>query len=254
MRGSLLLRLLLLLAALLLIPACGHKGPVKPLPKTLPEAVQKLRVKQAGDSLVIFWAAPASNQDGSLLLDLDHYDVYRMSYNPADDCPECRDTSSLLRSVDPGYLKDVQHIDNRFYLTDRLDLEANRGYQYRVVAINRDGHAGFPAEVRKPYYLSPTPPAELVATGLDKLVRLAWKQPAIPDGMTLTGYRIYRGTAAEPMSPIPLNSKPVTDTGYDDFAITNGINYRYGVRAVFVHNKTDLETKFSNLVRATPAE
>lgn len=252
MRYPLCFRFLLVFAALLLISGCGHKGPVKPLLKALPDAVQKLRVQQTGASMLLSWAAPVSNQDGSPLQGLDHFEIYRMTYNPDDDCPECRDTSSLLRTVDPDYLEDIQLVNNRYYLIDREDLEDNRGYQYRVIVISDNGYGGSHAQVRKPYYLPPTMSKELTTQGLDKQARLSWEAPATPDGMTLTGYRIYRGEEDAPLSPIPLNNKLVAETSYDDFGVINGKTYRYGVRAVFVRKDSELETGFTNLVQTTP--
>ncbi|ORJ57653.1 hypothetical protein B5V00_12830 [Geothermobacter hydrogeniphilus] len=243
----------LILTCGLLLSACGHKAAPMPLLKPLPKAVENLSVRQLGAAMRVSWQAPKTNQDGTPITDLDHFAVYRMSYDPADDCLECRDTSTLLRDVDPDFPGDVQVVDGRYFLIDRQDLLAGRGYQYRVSAVTNGGYPGVPAKIRRPYLQPPTAPKELSATSLERFIRLKW-QPVQPvEGMTLLGYHLYRATGSAPLALSPLNATPELETGYDDFTITVGSSYRYAVRAVWKRDDTELESELSNLV-TVPAD
>lgn len=239
---------LILLMCGLLLSACGYKAPPKPLLKPLPNAVETLRVRQLGDANLISWGAPQRNQDGSTIDDLDHYALYRMSYDPADECPECRDTSILLRKVDPMFLKDAQFEAGRYALLDRQGLKSDLGYQYRLQAMTTDGYSGTPSKLRQVFFEAPQPPTMLQGQSLERLIRLSWQAVDTSSGMTLLGYHIYRGKGEAPLSLQSVNAKPEQSTGYDDFAISGGQSYRYAVRAVWQKDGIELETGLSDIV------
>jgi endoglucanase Acf2 len=59
-------------------------------------------------------------------------------------------------------------------------------------------------------------------------IDLSWSAP----GGTVTGYNIYRGTAAGGESATPLNSAPITGTSFRDTTVSPFITYFYTVQAV----------------------
>jgi hypothetical protein len=242
----------LLLALFLALAGCGHKGPVRPLALKLPVAPGELTAVQKGARFLLAWTLPSSNQDGSPLTDLQGFKVYRMSYDPAEDCPECRDTSILLQNLDLDYLQGARRSGERLFLWDSA-LQAGGGYQYRIVPYNRSGREGLGALLRLPYHTPPPPPQSLSATGLDRLVRLSWESVVEKrDGVEFLGYNLYRGEAGSPLQPTPLTRMPLTETSYDDFGLENGTSYLYGMRTVVRIFGQIVESPLSSTVEATP--
>jgi predicted small lipoprotein YifL len=242
----------LLLALSLTLAGCGHKGPVRPLELKLPVAPAELTVVQKGARFLLAWTLPSSNQNDTPLTDLQGFHIYRMRYDPAKDCPECRDTSILLQTLDLDYLQGAFRSGERLFLWDS-GLEPGFGYQYRVVPYNRAGREGLGALLRRPFHNPPPPPQSLSATGLDRLVRLTWESvPVKDDGVEFLGYNLYRGKAGEPLQPTPLTRATLTETSYDDFGLENGTSYLYGVRTVVRILGQMIESSLSQTVEATP--
>jgi hypothetical protein len=59
-------------------------------------------------------------------------------------------------------------------------------------------------------------------------IRIDWAPSSTP----ISGYNVYRGTAAGNESNIPLNNSPVTDDFYIDYTVFPGQIYSYAVTAV----------------------
>jgi len=229
-----------------LLAGCGTKGPVRPLELRLPAAPQGLRVQQRGLRMLLSWAPPGRNQDGSPLEDLQGYRVYKMEYDPTEDCPECRDTSVLLQEVDLDYLRQARRLNGRLYLWDS-GLEAGRGYQYRVVAYNRKGREGEPTQLRRLFFLPPTPPSELEASPHDRLVRLSWAPVE-----AAVGYNVYRRLPGEPFALEPINAELLAETGFEDFHLKNELTYIYAIRSVVERLDQRVESPLSASVEAVP--
>ncbi len=252
MKSALFYRLLPLLACLLLVlSGCGKKGPVKPLEKPLPAAPQKLTAVQQGDRFQVTWEIPKINQDGSPLTDLQGFRVYKMRYNPGDDCPECRDTSTLLLQVDLDFLKNAERRGDRMTIWDNV-LQTGFGYQYRVTPYTQKEREGESAIVRRPF-LPPLPgPRWQAASGHDRMARLSWLTPAIPATAELIGYNLYRLAPGEEPTSLPVNSPPLTETRHEDFGLQNDVTYSYSVRVIVRLNQTLVESEASQSIEVTP--
>ncbi|WP_432823568.1 fibronectin type III domain-containing protein [Trichloromonas sp.] len=245
-------RLLPLLACLLLaLGGCGKKGPVKPLAQPLPAAPEKLAALQQGNLMQLDWEIPVSNQDGSPLTNLQGFNILKMRYDIADDCPECRDSSTLLRQIDLEFLKNAERKGNRLTFWDN-DLEPGYGYQYKVVAYTRRNRDGAPATIRRPFLTPAAAPAGLQASAHDRMVRLEWQPAAAPADGELLGYNLYRRSSGEILSSLPVNDALLTVTSFEDFGLQNGIRYSYTLRTVLHRGNTRLESTASSAVVATP--
>jgi hypothetical protein len=243
-----------LLMLLALLAACGKKGPVRPLRQPLPAAAPGLEARQLGDRVLLSWGVPRLNQDGSPVKDLEGFRILRMRYDLTQDCPECRDTSTLLREVDLDYLREVRRVGDRLYLWDD-NLETGFGYQYRVVPFTSRGREGEAAQLRLPFVPPLPAPAALSAASHDRLVRLSWQPPAEKrGGVEMLGYNLYRRSDSDPFPELPLNREVVAATAFDDFGVENGQTYVYAVRAVARILGHTVESPLSATAAATPEE
>lgn len=241
-----------LLLLLILLAGCGKKGPVRPLKQPLPTAPEALSVQQKGDRFLVSWRPPVRNQDGSELTNLEKFKIYKMRYDLADDCPECRDTSVLLLEVDLDYLRDVSRIGDRIYLWDG-ELEAGFGYQYRVVPINTRGRDGAQARLRVPFVVPPPPPVRLTAENHDRMVRLRWQPPAeVAAEAERVGFNVYRREGSDAFPLLPVNREIQVEPTFEDYSVENGRTYEYAVRTVVRSLGARVESQLSGTVKATP--
>lgn len=245
-------RFFILIFLLCLLPGCGKKGPVRPLKQPLPAAPEALSVQQKGDRFLVSWRPPVRNQDGSELTNLEKFKIYKMRYDLADDCPECRDTSVLLLEVDLDYLRDVRRIGDRLYLWDD-ELEAGIGYQYSVVPFNARGRQGDSARQRIPFVSPPPPPVRLTAESHDRMVRLRWQPPAeVAAEAERVGFNVYRREGSDAFPLLPVNREIQVEPTFEDYSVENGRTYEYAVRTVVRLLETKVESQLSNPATATP--
>lgn len=244
-------KLLIPLLLLLALAACGKKGPVLPLLQALPAAPPNLSVQQQGTRFLVSFGIPTKNQDGTPLADLQGFQVYKMKYDPVQDCPECRDTSVLLQSIDLDYLREVRREGDRLMLWD-ADLDPGFGYQYRVVAVTTQGATGLPAVVRRPFFTPLPAPGVPSATGHDQMVRLQWPPPTPPAQGKLLGVNLYRRRPDGFFPPAPVNREPLTGESYEDFGLENGQTYEYALRTVVEIDGAQVESRLTVPVPAIP--
>jgi hypothetical protein len=244
--------LLVLLLMFGLLAGCGRRGPVRPVRQPLPAAPEQLVLRQQGTQMLLSWSMPQRNQDGTELTDLAGFKVMRMDYDPTEDCPDCRDTSILLRQIELEYLRDVQSVDGRFYLADP-DLEEGRGYQYRIIPYNRWGQDGTPVSGREVFSIIPPAPENVQAETTDGVLTLTWRAPQdMGSDMQLLGYNVYRRRPGRPFAVAPLNRQPLSATLFEDHSFKSGNTYLYAVRAVVLLHHRGVESRLSKAVVATP--
>jgi hypothetical protein len=243
-------KLLLLFGLVVLLSACGNKGPVRPLAAPRPGPVNQVELRQQGKTLLLSWRLPDQNLDGSPLRPAPQLDIYRMPYDPADDCPECLDRSTLLVSIDPELPAPARRIADRYLYWDR-SLVVGKGYLYKLVPRSKNG-PGQALSLRQLYQLPAAAPRQLQAVSQDRSVLLTW-QPVLPGrDETLLGYQLYRRRDGAEPSPSPLNSVPLLETRFEDFQVENGIRYHYRLRALLKRGEQSVEGIASAEVAVTP--
>ncbi len=228
------------------LAGCGTVGPVKPLKKALPKAVDNLALRQLGTAMVLSWEAPTENQDESPATDLAGFAIYRASYDAANGCPQCREPKKLLRKIDLAWYRSSHPDSKRVYLWDE-DIDRVSGYRYKVVPYNSGGEYGAAATVYRCSYPLPPPPRQVVASALDRQVRLRWQAAA-----QVFGYNVYRCGADGTFTPWPLNHRVLHQLGFDDFQVENGHSYTYAVRSVVNQAGVRVESALSTAITATP--
>jgi len=230
-----------LLILLLLLPGCGKRGPLRPKLAPLPAAPTDFQARQLGNGLLLSWNLPGANQDGSPLEDLRTLHLYRDEFEPAEECPECRETSILYRKIDLDYLEQARRQGNHLLLSDEAILPG-RGYRYRLVAVGGSGQEGAPAKLRIIAQAVPPPPQQLAATPLDRQVRLNWAAVTPQPGTTLVGYNVYRRSPDGSFAEAPVNLAPVETTSLDLFGLQNGQAYIFGVRSLLQNGTIRVES------------
>ncbi len=237
MRVANILIALLLLSAL---TACGHKGPVRPLKAKRPGPATALEIRQQGENLLLGWQLPTRNLDGSAIETAPLLDLYRMTFDPQDDCPECFDRSTLLFSIEPDLPKPAQKFGNRYLLLDR-QVQVGIGYQYKFIIRSSAGETSKPAILRLTFGEPVAPPQQIEIIPHDRSVALSWQPHRLAKGDTLLGYQIYRKQATEPRARYPLNPKPLQKTNFEDFNLENGRSYRYSIRTLIKRGNQEIE-------------
>ena len=135
-----------------------------------------------------------------------------------------------------SYTLASDYISCRQLYTKELDLQGCNGAE----VIDPD-HLAAPLPP-EPEGSPPESPTDLAAAGLDGAVVVKWSPPFDDGGSPLTGYLIEysNGTTTEHLGPI-------SDHTYVIDGLTNGVEYRIGVRAV-----NEIGTSETATVSATP--
>jgi fibronectin type 3 domain-containing protein/type II secretory pathway pseudopilin PulG len=104
-------------------------------------------------------------------------------------------------------------------------------YYYEVTAVNAIGEGPVSNQPSAVIVVVPSPPSSLTATGGTRQVILNWTAPTSDGGSPVTGYNIYRATAAGgPFAKIAALANALTYT--DSGSLNNGTTYYYEVTAI----------------------
>ncbi|NLC70732.1 MAG: hypothetical protein GX751_05165 [Desulfuromonadaceae bacterium] len=207
----------LLLIALALFPlaGCGVKGPVKPPLSRSPSAAKGLATRQIGERLLVSWAIPKTNQDGSPLA-LQGFEIFRNAYEPASGCPDCGQSQDPFLIIDLEYLQDVTRDGDRLSFQE-TSLTPGSGYLYRIVPVNTRGEKGPPATIQTIFHPVPPPPRQPIATRETRGIRLSWStSPGETREAGFLGYNIYRRETDQSLPLTPVNEEYLIDITYLD--------------------------------------
>lgn len=242
------LLIVLTIFCLVFLPACGKKGPVRPLLKTEPAAPGRPEARQIGGSILLFIDLPERNLDGTPLTDLSELRIFRRE--TADGvCAECDEPTELWRSIDPVT---VSRLEERLVIRDD-DVRPGYGYRYRLVPVTSQGMTGASAALARQLHPFPPAPQELTATAFDRLVRLQWTENAeLAPGWTSLGCNLFRTTGESPFGLTPLTPQPVQGGSYDDIGPLNGTLYHYQLRCLAKQGEIIVDSPPSAVVSVTP--
>ncbi|MGA1874246.1 MAG: invasin domain 3-containing protein [bacterium] len=180
----------------------------------------------AGDGQIqISWIAPIQNEDGSPLIDLAGYHVYRGLTREEQTERVNRELISGCVFVDTG-------------------LKNGQTYYYVVTAVDFSGNESAPSEL---VYATPTilPPAGFTAIGDDGLIKLHWGKS---QNEHIRGYLLYR-TLNPGQNYQKTTELPIEGTYFEDHAVENGVNFYYVITSL---SDDGLESPYSEEQAATP--
>jgi len=239
---------ILLLILLVALPACGKKGPVRPLLKAEPAAPGRPEARQIGGSILLYVDLPERNLDGTPLTDLSELRIFRRE-TAGGVCSECDEPTQLWRSIDP---LTVPRDGQRLIIRDD-DVRPGYGYRYRLVLVTSRGQTGAGASLARQMHPFPPAPQGLTATGFDRFVRLQWTPDLeLAPGWNFLGCQVYRSSGEASFGLIPLTPQPVPGGKYDDLGPRNDILYRYQLRCLAEQNGVIVDSPASAVVTATP--
>ena len=242
------LPIFLIVLFLIFLPACGKKGPVRPLLKAEPAAPGKPEARQIGGAIFLYVDLPERNLDGTPLTDLSELRIFRRE-TTGGVCPECDEPTELWRSIDPVI---GQREGQRLIIRDD-DVRTGYGYRYRFVAVTNQGMTGAAAGLARQLYPFPSAPQELIATGFDRLVRLQWTESTdLAPGWTSLGCQVFRSSDDAPFGLTPLTPSPVQGGSYNDVGPLNGTLYRYQLRCLAGQDGVIVDSPPSAIVAVTP--
>jgi predicted small lipoprotein YifL len=236
---------------LLMLTACGKKGPVRPKLDTLPEAPREVTLRQQGNLFILGWKISSKNQDGSKVEDLIGFRIRRLTYDAAEGCPTCRDPQEEVAELELQYPAPGQRIGSWFYWRD-LDIRIDSGYRYAIVPLTIGNQEGPSATIHLAAQQAPPSPTALQVEAGSEQVSVQWTAPALSAEMKLIGYNLYRRQAKRPFPIVPVNVEPLQETNLLDRGLDNGRAYEYRVSALVQIGDQLLESMASPGALITP--
>jgi hypothetical protein len=251
---------MVLAALLVVVPACGRRGPPLPPRPILPAAAGDFRAEPREAGILLSWTKPRRNNDDSPLTDLQEFRLLRATgpLGTAGVTPSAFTLLATIRAEQPG---SVGAPGASYVYRDDADgqgLPTGVQYRYRVQAVNRQGGVGSPsAEAIVDLIPAPPPPAGVTAVAGDGTVVLAWQASPVadrPGAPSVKGYNVYRGVQPGAYGPQPINAAPITETRFRDAGVGNDITYYYIVRSVAGDRPPGRESGDSAQVSVTPQD
>ncbi len=237
---------------IVMLAACGKKGPVRPKVAIQLEAPTEVTLQQQGNLFVLGWTIPTENYDGSAE-DLTGFSIKRLTYDATEGCPTCREPQIEVAEIDIKYPAPGQRIGDRIYWRD-LDIRHANGYRYAIVPITLGGIESPSATIHLAAQQPPPSPTALQVKAGDTQVTVQWTAPALSEETELVGYNLYRRQAKRPFPIIPVNVQPLQGTRLLDRGLDNGRAYEYRVSALIRVGEQLLESMASPGALITPQE
>ncbi|MEW6187775.1 MAG: fibronectin type III domain-containing protein [Thermodesulfobacteriota bacterium] len=234
---------------LLVLPACGKKAnPVVPV-KYTPKGVETLGYQIKGKNLLVSWAIPRENTDGSPLTDLKGFYLSKGQWPTKDYCPTCPAQFQETLWIDPKGPEqpDIRIDADQVQLTFE-DLKSGTTYFFQVKAVNKKETAGQSSKTLRLSWEAPfQPPTDLQVKQDPKGLVISWKPSSVLiDGTaseTPAGYLLERKLEKGPWQRV--GEPPLTTTTYTDGELQEKTAYAYRVKALRRVQDTLLESEAS---------
>jgi fibronectin type 3 domain-containing protein len=151
----------------------------------------------------------------------------------------------IYRSSSGGQWTPLATIGNVLSFVDTT-VSPGATFSYSVSAMSAYGEGPRSTTVVAQRALPPAAPTNLAASVVKTGIALSWTAPA-NGGSSITGYRIYRGTATGGESF--LVSVGAGTTTFTDAGVTHKVRYFYRVTAVNVIGEGPVSTEVSAIAR-----
>ncbi len=177
-------------------------------PPVAPSAPQNLSLVAGVLQATLSWSAPLSNGNSPI------------------------NTYKIYRGTAPGSGILLTTLSGDVYSYNDGNVTSGTSYYYTLAAVNSVGESPKSNEVKyvASYYTLPSVPTSFNATPSSGTVSLSWAPPINNGGTTITGYKIYRGTAPGKYNPIKTTDGNARS--YVDGNKANGTTYYYVISAI----------------------
>lgn len=239
------------------LTGCGKKGAPLPPEGLVPEEVTSVRAKGVNGSLLISWNIPRKNSDGSDLVDLAGFKLYKKSGSA--ECIKCpSEAYPVYVDIDleaPGAAivkeKTITFVDS--------DLQGNKHYSYKVAPYNKSGYFGaFSKAINVNWKSPPLAPEGLEGSASDKAAMLKWKMHKNSfinsTSENFLGYHIYRSNKSGDYPSTPVAEKHIKEESYTDIGLENNRQYYYTVKTVIKAGDTTIESDPSREIVLIPID
>lgn len=257
---SLLKNIFLLVVISGFIFSCGRKSiPLPPL-TVVPEPIKDLKSIVRHEGVLLIWAPPERNNDGTPLENLMGFKVLRSEVPVDVECKECVEIFEPISDVLYTFPSEsAGKMDGGFFKFFDNDLKYGRRYRYKVLSYNTTGYLSPDSEIIDIFWdIAPSPPSSLEGESGDRFVHLRWTPPSdLVDGgplLGLKGFNIYRRTMGTSYSLFPINDEVVANNYYIDTVLENGRTYYYMIRSVREVNGTLIEGPPSEEITVVPMD
>lgn len=218
----------------------GQHGPLSSLVAIQPQGnlpeppTNVTAADHAQDAVVITWAAPQKNVDGSTPAAVIGYNIYRKQAHETTFAGPLNDTTPVTTTF---------HLDRSFkyetaytYIVRSVSTAVGGGFAESLdsIGVNFTPKDGFP----------PAPPDGLTAASASGVVSLFWTANSEPD---LAGYNVFRAESGDTPTAqwTKLNPTPHTLTTFRDDQAQIGRRYLYRVTSV---DRTGNESRPSAII------
>jgi len=247
--GSILARSSLILIGALLI-SCGKKTAPVPPHAVIPAPITGVEYRLDENGATLAWRSPVRTEQGKRLQRIESFILERAEYPSSEFCNECPVHYGTATTLPATGLSGEQG-PRQSYRDE--DLRPAHVYFYRVRTSMGWRVTSLPSEpVSFTWQLPVEAVSGLKADGGDQQISLAWQPPAKGlDGSPVKEplqYQVFRSVSGDRFLPL---DKPVTDLYFKDDQVTNGVVYRYKVRAARSSGGTGA---FSLPVEAAPRD
>lgn len=248
--------LLAFLASVVVVSACGKKGPPLPPLVFLPDAPGEVAAVRRGDRVDLSFTVPNVNTDRSAPADLERVDVYAWTVPGAVSGNDVVRRGARIGSVvvnkpsdpdepepkKPAPKGEGVEQNARATVSDALppDLDPSAYRTYVAVGVSARGRRGaMSRNVAVPLVPPPAAPAQPAVRYDEKAITVTWAAVAAAD--TPIAYSVYR-TGTE---PVALTPTPIAETTFADTAIEWEQERCYDVRAVATIESVRIESPAS---------
>ena len=216
--------------------SCGVKdGPYLPKQR-LSNPAKNFRVFVRSKGVLLRWNAPHENTDGSPLLSLGGFRVFRADTAFKKICFSCpRDFSQIFDYNYMGSKNKAPEAIKFFYLDTALEFK--NLYTYKLQTYNENNDAGQSTGAVDVYWdAPPLKPDKVISEKSGRLITVSWDAPLTNEDGTpaeeIYGYNLYRSEKKGEEPSVPLNNKVFKKTVAEDIPPKFDKVYYYSVRAV----------------------